>query len=148
MNNEKVPQYLAELKSAAFDEELNDNDILITSDTVVILGNKILEKPADRNEAIQMISQLAGNKHTVITAVCIRSNNKKESFANHTKVTFSPMSQDEIEYYIDTCKPFDKAGSYGCQEWLGYVAIEKMEGSFYSVMGMPLHQVYQALKAF
>lgn len=146
--NEKVPAYLAELKSSAFEGELNDNDVLITSDTVVILDDQILEKPGSREEAIEMIEQLAGKTHTVVTGVCIRSNTKKDTFSNQTKVTFSPMTKEEIEYYIDTCQPYDKAGSYGCQEWLGYVAIEKMEGSFYSVMGLPLHQVYQALKAF
>lgn len=145
---EKVPEYLAELKAAAFDGELEDNDVLITSDTIVILGEQILEKPGSREEAIGMISQLAGNTHTVVTAVCITSNQKKVLFSNLTKVTFTPMSDEEIAYYIDQYQPFDKAGSYGCQEWLGYIGIEKLEGSFYSVMGLPLHQVYQALKQF
>ena len=148
LQNEKVPEFLAELKSAAFEGELNDNDILITSDTVVILGDQILEKPQSREEAIEMITKLAGNTHTVVTGVCIRSNQKKDTFANHTKVTFTAMSTEEIEYYIDKYEPFDKAGSYGCQEWLGYIGIDKLEGSFYSVMGIPLHQVYASLKSF
>lgn len=148
MPNEEVPQYLSKLKASAFKDELNENDILITSDTVVILGDAILEKPKDRSEAISMISRLAGNTHTVVTGVCITSKSKQESFSDHTKVTFKALTQEEVEYYIDNYQPFDKAGSYGCQEWLGYIAIDRLEGSFYSVMGLPLHQLYSFLKKF
>jgi nucleoside triphosphate pyrophosphatase len=145
---DKVPEFLAKLKASAFEGELADDEILITSDTVVILGDKILEKPQTRKEAIEMIQQLQNNTHTVVTAVCISSTSKMAFFDNHTKVTFCPLSTEEIEYYIDTYEPFDKAGSYGCQEWIGYIAIEKIEGSFYSVMGLPSQQLYQHLKKF
>ncbi|MBD3637372.1 MAG: septum formation protein Maf [Crocinitomicaceae bacterium] len=148
LNYDQVPEYLAELKAAAFENELNDEDVLITSDTVVILGDNILEKPQTREEAISMLRQLSGKTHTVITAVCIISTEKKEIFSNHTSVTFTAFTEEEIAYYVDNYQPFDKAGSYGCQEWLGYVGIDKLEGSFYSVMGLPLHQVYDALKKF
>ncbi|UKN01452.1 Maf family nucleotide pyrophosphatase [Paracrocinitomix mangrovi] len=148
LENEKVPEYLSKLKAEAFKDELNDNDILITSDTVVILGDTILEKPMDRDHSLQMLRKLSGQTHTVVTGVCIQSLNKEVVFSNHTKVTFAHFSDVEIAYYVDKYQPFDKAGSYGCQEWLGYIGIDHLEGSFYSVMGIPLHQVYQALKDF
>ena len=107
-----------------------------------------MEKATSRDEAMGMIRQLSGQTHTVVTAVCIRSKQKKETFSNHTKVTFSSLTEEEIAYYIDKYQPYDKAGSYGCQEWLGYIGIERLEGSFYAVMGIPLHQVYQTLKQF
>ena len=148
LDAEKVPEFLAELKADAFKEELNENDILITSDTIVIIGDKILEKPASPEESLEMLMQLSGNTHKVITAVCIQSKNKKDLFSNHTKVTFTSFDEEEAQYYIDNYKPFDKAGSYGCQDWLGYIGIERMVGSFYAVMGLPLHQVYNSLKKF
>jgi len=143
-----VPSYLADLKAAAFDRELKDNEIIITSDTIVILFGDILEKPKSEEEAKSMIRRLSGKTHTVVTAVCIKSRSKKELFSDQTKVTFSKLDEEEIDYYISNYKPFDKAGSYGVQEWIGYVAIDKLEGSYFTVMGFPLHKVYKSLKTF
>lgn len=147
MPAEMVPRYLAEEKAKAFITRIT-NEIVITADTVVILGGRILNKPADRKDAIRMLSQLAGKTHKVITAVCLLSTDKHDLFDDTTRVTFRKLNQQEIEYYVDTCQPFDKAGSYGAQDWLGMVGIEKITGSYFTVMGMPMHKVYQHLKEF
>lgn len=147
MPAEMVPRYLAEEKAKAFSNRIT-NEIVITADTVVILGGSILNKPADRKDAIRMLSQLAGKTHKVITAVCLLSADKLDLFDDTTRVTFRKLNQQEIEYYVDTCKPFDKAGSYGAQDWLGMVGIEKINGSYFTVMGMPMHKVYKHLKEF
>lgn len=145
---ELVPEFLAKLKAEPFLDSLEDSEILLTSDTIVILDGRIMEKPKSEDEAKRMLTELSGHTHVVVTGVCISSNEQQKVFANQTKVTFLELTEEEIAFYISKYKPFDKAGSYGAQEWLGYVAIEKLEGSFYSVMGLPLHQVYQALKEF
>ncbi|MEX1001639.1 MAG: Maf family nucleotide pyrophosphatase [Crocinitomicaceae bacterium] len=144
----KVPEYLSKLKADAFKEELKENDILITSDTVVILGDKILEKPRSEEEAKAMIRQLSGKTHTVITAVCMTHSGQEEVFSDHSQVTFCKLSEEEITYYIQKYKPFDKAGAYGVQEWIGYIAMDRLEGSYFTVMGLPLHKVYHALKRY
>lgn len=144
MDLRKIAVYLAEKKADAF--ALNDDDLVITADTVVLIGNRILEKPGTTHEAHQMLRALSGNQHTVITGVCMKDTDKKVCFDDTTEVHFASLSDAEIEYYIDRCKPFDKAGSYGVQEWVGYVAVYKMEGSFYNVMGLPVHKVYEQLK--
>lgn len=145
---EDVPVYLAEKKAAAFADILTENTVIITSDTIVIREGEILEKPTSYAEAKTMIGKLAGNKHVVVTGVCIQSVSKKVSFSDHTGVTFMPLSEDEIDYYVNKYQPFDKAGAYGVQEWIGYVGIERLEGSYYNVMGLPVHKVYAALKGF
>ena len=147
MPAEMVPRYLAEEKAKTFLPRLTD-EIVITADTVVILRGQILNKPGDRDEAIRMLSQLAGRTHKVITAVCLLSRDKHDLFDDMTKVTFRKLSREEIEYYVDTCKPFDKAGSYGAQDWLGMVGIERINGSYFTVMGMPMHKVYRHLRDF
>jgi len=144
MELSKIAVYLAEKKADAY--TLADEELLITADTVVIIGDRILEKPATTHEAHQMLRALSGHKHTVITGVCMRDTEKKICFDDYTEVHFASLSDDEIEFYIEKCKPFDKAGSYGVQEWVGYVAVYKMEGSFYNVMGLPVHKVYEHLK--
>jgi septum formation protein len=145
---EKVPLYLAEKKANAFIPELNPNEIIITSDTIVIHKGIILEKPLSHQHAQQMLRTLAGSTHTVVTGVCIQSVDKKELFSDHTQVEFNPLTDSEIDYYIDNYKPFDKAGSYGAQDWIGLVAIRKLEGSYFNVMGLPVHLVYERLKSF
>jgi septum formation protein len=144
---EKVPSYLAEKKANALLDRIND-EVVLASDTVVILGKRILNKPADRAEAIQMISDLSGNTHTVITAVCLLSKTKTDSFEDRTDVTFKKLTLEEIEFYVDHYKPYDKAGAYGAQDWIGMVAIEKIVGSYFTVMGLPIHKVYEHLNAF
>lgn len=147
MPAEMVPRYLAEEKAKAFKARLK-NEVVMTADTVVILGGRILNKPADRNEAIHMLTLLTGKSHKVITAVCLMSVDKVDLFDDTTKVTFSKLMRDEIEYYVDTCKPFDKAGAYGAQDWLGMVGIERIQGSYFTVMGLPMHKVYGHLRDF
>lgn len=142
-----VPKFLAENKARVFEHNIT-NEIVITADTVVILNNKILNKPLDRSEAISMLTDLSGKTHLVITAVCLFSKGKVDTFDDHTEVTFKKLSQKEIEFYIDTWKPFDKAGAYGAQDWLGMVGIEKINGSYFTVMGMPMHKVYSHLMNF
>jgi septum formation protein len=141
---QQVAKYLAEKKAEVF--RLNiANEIIVTADTVVILGNRILNKPADRAEAIEMLQSLSGKTHLVMTGVCILSKEKEIAFDDTTEVTFARLTETEIEFYIDTHKPFDKAGSYGAQDFIGMIAIEKIVGSYFNVMGLPIHKVYQHL---
>lgn len=148
MASEAVPEYLAGLKSDGYPEPLAEGDILITADTVVILGDRILGKPADRAEAVEMIRSLSGQTHTVITGVVLRSADGRRSFSSHSKVRFRHLRSEEIEYYVDTYSPLDKAGAYGIQEWIGYAAVEYIEGSFYNVIGLPVQRLYVELEEF
>ena len=145
---EEVPAYLSRLKNEAYPEALNAEDILLTADTVVILEGEVLGKPKDRADALKMIARLAGNRHTVITGVTLRSANRSHTFSTASDVWFRPLSEEEIAYYVDTYRPFDKAGSYGIQEWIGYVGIERIDGSFYNVMGLPIQRLYVELEQF
>lgn len=141
---EEITNYLAELKAAAF-EHLNENDILITSDTIVWHEGKALGKPKDYQDAFQMLKSMSNKTHEVITSVCFKTNAKTETIFEVTKVTFKAISDEAITYYLDNYKPFDKAGSYGIQEWIGLVAISKIEGSYANVVGMPVDKVYDKL---
>ena len=145
---EKVAEYLSGLKSDAYADVLATNDLLITADTVVIAGGEILGKPADRADAVRMLRLLSGCEHKVITGVTLRTMAKKESFSCESRVRFRSLTDEEIEFYIDTYRPYDKAGAYGIQEWIGYVAIEAIEGSFYNVMGLPVQALYVRLGEF
>jgi len=145
---EDVPVFLAEKKANAFLDELKSDEIIITSDTIVIHQEKILEKPTSKVQAQQMLRTLANSTHTVVTGVCIQSFEKKEIFSNHTQVEFNPLTDEEIDFYIENYQPFDKAGSYGAQDWIGFVAIKKLTGSYFNVMGLPVHLVYEKLKQF
>ena len=146
---DEVPKYLSLQKSLAFtDEELPNDYLLITSDTVVICEGEILGKPKDREDATRMLQLLSGKTHHVVTGVTVRSAEKTESFAVRSNVTFAELDDEEIDYYIEHCKPYDKAGAYGIQEWIGYVGISGLEGSFYNVMGLPTRKLYGVLKAF
>jgi septum formation protein len=142
-----VAEFLAIKKSNAF-ESLASDELLLTSDTTVICETQILNKAKDENEAFQMLSSLSGRSHHVVTGVCLRTTKNKISFSEITKVKFSELRQKEIEHYIRKYKPFDKAGAYGIQEWIGMIGIEKIEGDFYNVMGLPLHRLYKALSQF
>ena len=141
-------QYICKAKVEAYKPQLNENTIAITADTVVILDNKIIGKPKSYEEAFSMIRSLSGRVHEVITAVCIFSKEKCEEFYASTEVHFSKITDEEIEYYINKYKPFDKAGSYGVQEWIGYIGIEKIVGSYFNVMGLPVKRLYDELKTF
>ncbi|TAF65378.1 MAG: septum formation protein Maf [Cytophagales bacterium] len=145
----QVPVFLAEKKARAFSAELKPNELLIAADTVVILEGSILGKPTDKEEAFAMLSQLSGKKHEVITGVCLWKGNQTHfSFSEKTTVYFKPMTAEAIHYYLDHYQPYDKAGAYGVQEWWGMVAIERIEGCFYNVMGLPTARLYEALQVF
>jgi len=142
LKREEIPLYLCELKASAFKNELKDNTLVITADTVVWINDRVLNKPADSDEAKSMIRMLSGNTHEVITAFCLLTKSGMKSYYSITKVTFKPLTDEEINYYIDTYKPFDKAGAYGAQEWIGYVGVERIEGSYFNVMGLPVRELY------
>ena len=144
----EVPAHMSEGKSRCFHRPLEDDEILITSDTMVLLDSYIMGKPHSREEAVDMLRRLSGRTHEVITAVTVRDRNHEETVSDTTLVTFREMTEEEIEYYVDTCKPYDKAGAYGIQEWMGYAACTGIEGSFYNVMGFPVHKVYDELIKF
>lgn len=143
-----VAEYLSRVKSDAYADMLSEGDVLITADTVVIASGEILGKPRDRADAVRMLSLLSGAEHSVITGVTLRSVEKIRNFSCESKVRFREIGTEEIEYYIDTYKPYDKAGAYGIQEWIGYVAISGIEGSFYNVMGLPVQRLYVELENF
>lgn len=148
MVQEEVPEFLARHKSDTFHRELLDNEILITADTLVFCNGEIIGKPSDRNDAYNIIKKLSGNTHRVITGVALRSKRCYRSFSAITDVTFNELSDEEIYYYIDKYQPYDKAGAYGVQEWIGYVGINSINGSFYNVMGLPVQRLYTELVKF
>jgi septum formation protein len=141
----EITNYLAELKANAFEGELNDNEILITSDTIVWHNNKALGKPKDKQDAFSILKSLSNATHEVITSVCFKTTTEVKVIYEVTKVTFNELSDKTIEYYIENYKPFDKAGAYGIQEWIGFVGVAKIEGSYANVMGMPTDKVYEYL---
>ncbi|MGM9760538.1 MAG: Maf-like protein [Parabacteroides sp.] len=145
---EEVPQYLARKKARAFLPHLAADELLITADTIVWVEGEVLGKPHGREEAIHMLRQLAGRAHQVITGVCLTTHERQHAFSTVTTVRFAPLSPEEIDYYVDTYRPFDKAGAYGIQEWIGYVGVESIEGSFYNVMGLPVQRLFKELKQF
>jgi len=144
----EVARFLAQAKASAFLSSLQEDEILITSDTTVCLGDEILNKPADRAEAIGMLSKLSGQTHSVVSAVALTSKAKQVLFHDETSVHFRELTLKEIEHYVDQYRPFDKAGSYGIQDFIGFIGIDKMNGSYYTVMGLPLHLLYQELSSF
>ncbi len=145
---DEVAAFLSRLKSEAYPEPLGGKDILITADTVVIADGCILGKPAGRETALDMLRSLSGRSHSVITGVTLRNGSRSRTFDSRTKVFFKQLSDEEIDYYVDRYRPYDKAGAYGIQEWIGYVAIERIEGSFYNVMGLPVQKLLTELEIF
>lgn len=149
MAHSKVAEYLAIKKANAQVSLIHDkNELVVTADSVVILGDRLLEKPHDKNEAKEMLSALSGRKHHVITGVCLLSLEKKQSFSVRSDVTMEVISPEEMDYYISNYKPFDKAGSYGIQEWIGLTKISRIEGSYSNIMGLPIQALYDAIKQF
>ncbi|MDE7381789.1 MAG: Maf-like protein [Muribaculaceae bacterium] len=144
----EVAPYLSKIKANAYLSRLSENDLIITADTVVILNNKIYGKPDGRESAISMLEELSGKAHHVVTGVSISTHNKQITFSSVTEVVFAELSKKDIEYYVDTFLPFDKAGAYGIQEWIGCIAVERINGSFYNVMGLPVHKLYKELQNF
>lgn len=146
--HESIPALMAEGKSKGFHRALDADEILITSDTMVLCGNVILGKPHSREEAVQMLRLLSGREHHVITAVTFRNSLRIKTFTDKASVCFKDLTDSEIDYYLDKYKPYDKAGSYGVQEWIGYIGIDRIEGSYFNIMGFPTHLVYKELIAF
>ena len=146
--HDKIPEVLSEGKSFGFHRDLAPDEILITSDTLVLCEDHVMGKPQNREEAYQMLKQLSGRSHKVITGITIRDYQKTSTLSDTAIVHFKELSDNEIYYYIDNFKPFDKAGAYGIQEWIGYIGIDKIEGSYFTIMGLPVHLVYQELVKF
>jgi len=149
MDYKDVPEFLAKLKAGAFDADiLNKNDIIITADTIVVLEGEIIGKPKNKKEAKLTLKRLSGKEHTVITGVCLTSKEGQRCFSSSSQVKFREINEQDIEYYVEEYVPLDKAGAYGIQEWIGYVAIEKITGSFYNVMGLPTQLLFEELVQF
>jgi septum formation protein len=144
----EITNYLAELKANAFEGEIKENELLITSDTIVWLNNQALGKPKDYDDAVTILKSLSNKTHEVITSVCFKSIHKTETIFEVTKVTFNELTDEAIRYYLDNYKPFDKAGAYGIQEWIGLVGITKIEGSYTNVVGLPTEKVYHYLSQY
>ncbi|MFL5753923.1 MAG: Maf family nucleotide pyrophosphatase [Bacteroidia bacterium] len=148
MKAQEIPLYLAEKKAHAYPEELEEGQLLITADTIVWLEGKVLNKPEKYDDAVRMLESLSGKMHEVYTGVCLRSNNKQTVFFDVSKVYFKKLKREEIEYYVANFNVYDKAGGYGVQDWLGYIGIDKIDGSFYNVMGLPVKELYEELIKF
>ncbi|MCC7244513.1 MAG: septum formation protein Maf [Saprospiraceae bacterium] len=147
MPAEEVAPWLAQLKARAAEGLIQDQEIILAADSTVILDGVVYNKPEDYADAFRMIRLLAGKQHTVVTGVCLLSKEKEVVFSSHTKVWIGSMTDEEIDYYIRSCEPFDKAGSYGAQEWIGHCKITRIEGTFTNVMGLPVDMVYEALRS-
>ena len=145
---EEIPVFLARQKAEAYIPTLSDKMLLITADTIVWNQNKVIGKPKDREDAIQMLQSLSGHEHHVVTGVCLTTTEKQKAFSVVSTVKFAALTDEEISYYVDKYRPFDKAGAYGIQEWIGYIGVESINGSFYNVMGLPVQRLYQELKKF
>lgn len=145
---EDIPPYLADRKADAYLNHFNGNELIITADTLVILDGKVLGKPHNHEEAKEMLRQLSGKVHKVVTGVSISTHQKRTTFSSLTEVCFAEISEEDIDYYVENYMPFDKAGGYGIQEWIGCVAVRSINGSYYNVMGLPVHQLYHELKNF
>lgn len=145
---EEIPVFLARQKAEAYIPTLSDKTLLITADTIVWNQNKVIGKPKDREDAIQMLQSLSEHEHHVVTGVCLTTTEKQKAFSVVSTVKFAALTDEEISYYVDKYHPFDKAGAYGIQEWIGYIGVESINGSFYNVMGLPVQRLYQELKKF
>jgi len=148
LSPEEIPCYIAQKKAVAYRPSMSVDELIITADTVVVLDGDIIEKPADKSDAIRMLKRLSGRKHQVITAVTLMTTARQRSFSVASSVDFATLTDEEINYYVEKYKPYDKAGAYGIQEWIGYVGVCSIEGSFYNVMGLPIQRLYQELKHY
>ena len=144
----QIPLYIADKKADAYLPEMKDNDLVITADTVVVLGDTVLGKPKDLDDARRMLRLLSGKVHHVVTGVCLTAKDKQKRFSVMTDVAFRELSDEEIDYYVDKYKPLDKAGAYGIQEWIGYVGVTSIRGSYFNVMGLPVQRIYEELLKF
>jgi len=144
----EIPVYIAAEKAEAYREMMADDELIITADTVVVLGDEVLGKPTDLDDARRMLRELSGKTHQVITGVCLMTREKQRKFAVTTDVTFKELTDEEINYYVETYQPLDKAGAYGIQEWIGYIGVTGLNGSYFNVMGLPVQRIYKELKLF
>ena len=142
----EVAQYISVKKAEAYMASIAEDELVITADTIVICDNRVLGKPQDADEACSMLKMLSGRTHKVVTGVCLTTKDKQSQFSVVTDVTFDNLTQDEIDYYIEKYHPYDKAGAYGIQEWIGYVGVTRLEGSYFNVMGFPVQRVYKEIK--
>ncbi|MBR0181204.1 MAG: septum formation protein Maf [Prevotella sp.] len=148
LSMEEIPKYIAAEKAAAYKDIMADNDLIITADTVVVLGEEVLGKPTDLGDARRMLRELSGKTHQVITGVCLMTKAKDRGFSVVTDVTFKELSDEEIDYYVEKYSPLDKAGAYGIQEWIGYIGVIGLNGSYFNVMGLPVQRIYNELLHF
>lgn len=148
LTHSEIPTFISRQKAAAYLSHLTENTLLITADTIVWLEGEVFGKPTDKEDAIRMLKNLSGKTHEVITGVCLTSKDKQRAFHATSQVRFAQLDDEEIYYYVDKYRPFDKAGAYGIQEWIGYIGVEEMSGSYFNVMGLPIHRLYEELKAF
>lgn len=148
LKREEIPLYLCKKKADAFYDDIADNDLVITADTIVWINEHVMNKPESRDEAVEMLTELSDTMHQVYTGVCLKSKNKEVVFYDKTDVYFKSLTIQEIDYYIDNFKPYDKAGAYGAQEWIGYIGVEKIVGSYFNVMGLPVNKLYNHLLDF
>lgn len=148
LNGDEIARFIAHAKALSFRNKLSDKEIVITADTIVWCNSSVLGKPLNAGDAFRILNQLAGETHEVITGVCLMSNVKEKVFSVSTKVTFDPVSEEEINYYIELYKPYDKAGAYGIQEWIGLIGCSHIEGSYFNVMGLPVQALYRQLETF
>ena len=144
----EIAEYIAQKKAAAYRETIAADELVITADTIVVLGDEVLGKPKDAADAHRMLRELSGQTHQVITGVVLTTKERQEHFSVVSNVTFKELTDDEIDYYVETYKPMDKAGAYGIQEWIGYVGVTRLEGSYFNVMGLPVQRIYEALRRF
>ncbi|MEI8224313.1 MAG: Maf family nucleotide pyrophosphatase [Bacteroidota bacterium] len=148
LGGEEIAKYVAHEKAVSFKNEISENEIVITADTIVWCNNKVLGKPLNSEDAIHILKEISGNTHEVITGVCLFSSFKEKTFSVSTKVTFDTLSGEEMNFYVDKYKPYDKAGAYGIQEWIGIAACSNIEGSYFNVVGLPVQRLYKELQSF
>lgn len=148
LEREEIPLYLAQKKASVFDGDIEDDQLIITADTIVWLNDKVLQKPINIDEAIKILQELSGNCHQVYTGVCLKTKDKEFAFTSRTDVFFKKLTYAEIDYYVRHYQPMDKAGAYGIQEWIGYIGVERIDGSFFNVMGLPIQKLYTELDEF
>ena len=144
----EIAGYISKKKAAAYRETMADHELIITADTIVVLGNEVMGKPKDANEAKKMLHELSGKTHQVITGVCITTKERQSNFSVETDVTFKKLSDQEIDYYVEHYQPFDKAGAYGIQEWIGHIGVTGLNGSYFNVMGLPVQRIYEELRKY
>lgn len=148
LSTKDIAEYISKKKAAAYRETMADDELVITADTIVVLGSQVMGKPHDANAACSMLRQLSGQTHQVITGVTLTTKERQTSFSVETDVTFKNLSDEEIDYYVTNYQPFDKAGAYGIQEWIGHIGVTGMSGSYFNVMGLPVQRIYEVLKTF